>query len=61
MLQSSLKSGHKAGPRAGQKPVHESPGGQAALLALLALPALLDARTETRIEQLLTRSVKEGR
>ncbi|MGH8854131.1 MAG: DUF349 domain-containing protein, partial [Telluria sp.] len=49
VLQSSLKSGHK-------------PGAQASgLRELLALPALADARTETRIEQLLTRHAKDGR
>ncbi|KFC74888.1 DUF349 domain-containing protein [Massilia sp. LC238] len=55
VLQSSLKSGHKSGHGAGQgaaaKGLHE----------LLALPALLDARTELRIEQLLTRYAKDGR
>ncbi|SFD44299.1 DUF349 domain-containing protein [Massilia yuzhufengensis] len=49
VLQSSLKSGQK-------------PGAQATgLRELLALPALADARTETRIEQLLTRHAKDGR
>ena len=53
VLQSSLKSGHgsKQGQGAAAKGVHE----------LLALPALLDARTETRIEQLLMRYAKDGR
>ncbi|KFI08448.1 DUF349 domain-containing protein, partial [Massilia sp. BSC265] len=55
VLQSSLKSGHRAGPGPGQggaaRGVHE----------LLALPALADARTETRIEHLLTRYAKDGR
>ncbi|RNF32669.1 hypothetical protein NM04_00775 [Massilia aurea] len=47
VLQSSLKSGQK-------------PGAQAAgLRALLALPALLDVRTETRIEHLLLRQPKD--
>ena len=46
VLQSSLKSGQK-------------PGSQTAeLRALLALPALLDVRTETRIEHLLLRQPK---
>jgi len=46
VLQSSLKSGQK-------------PGAQTAeLRALLALPALLDTRTETRIEHLLLRQPK---
>lgn len=51
VLQSSLKSGHKPGQGAASRGMHE----------LLALPALLDARTETRIEQLLMRSAKDGR
>ncbi|MDY0976616.1 DUF349 domain-containing protein [Massilia sp. CFBP9012] len=47
VLQSSLKSGQK-------------PGAQSAeLRALLALPALLDVRTETRIEHLLLRQPKD--
>lgn len=47
VLQSSLKSGHK-------------PGAQTAeVRALLALPALLDVRTETRIEHLLLRQPKD--
>ena len=49
VLQSSLKSGQK-------------PGAQGdALRQLLSLPALADARTETRIEQLLMRQAKEGK
>ena len=55
MLQSSLKSGHKAGHKAGQD------GQASGLRELLAMPALLDARTETRIEHLLTRYAKDGR
>jgi len=48
VLQSSLKSGQK-------------PGAQAAeLRALLALPALLDVRLETRIEHLLLRQPKDN-
>ena len=48
VLQSSLKSGQK-------------PGAQAAeLRALLALPTLLDVRTETRIEHLLLRQPKDN-
>ncbi|WP_306394205.1 DUF349 domain-containing protein [Telluria beijingensis] len=47
VLQSSLKSGRK-------------PGAQTAeLRSLLALPALLDVRTETRIEHLLLRQPKD--
>jgi len=52
VLQSSLKSGHKNGSAA-------TPGAQ--LRALLALPALADARTATRIEQLSLRLAKEGK
>ncbi|WP_288378881.1 DUF349 domain-containing protein, partial [uncultured Massilia sp.] len=49
VLQSSLKSGQK-------------PGGQpSGLRELLGVPALADARTETRIEQLLLRQAKDGR
>jgi hypothetical protein len=49
VLQTSLKSGHK-------------PAGHAAeLRQLLALPALLDARTASRIEHLLVRQAKEGK
>ncbi|CAN7315442.1 DUF349 domain-containing protein [Massilia sp. LjRoot122] len=54
VLQSSLKSGHKSAQKGAQ-------GGANGLLDLLALPALADARTETRIEQLLARSAKDGR
>jgi hypothetical protein len=49
VLQSSLKSGQKPGTQA------------AGLRELLGLPALADARTETRIEQLLVRHAKDGR
>jgi hypothetical protein len=55
VLQSSLKSGHKSGQKAG----HD--GSASGLRELLAMPALLDARTETRIEHLLTRYAKDGR
>jgi len=48
VLQSSLKSGQKPG------------GNTAELRALLALPALADVRTETRIECLMLRQPKEG-
>jgi hypothetical protein len=47
-LQSSLKSG--------QKPVSQA----AQFLQLAAMPALVDDRTATRIEQLFTRIAKEG-
>jgi len=52
VLQSSLKSGQKNGTSA-------TPAAQ--LRALLALPALADARTATRIEQLSMRLAKEGK
>jgi hypothetical protein len=52
VLQSSLKSGQKNGTSA-------TPTAQ--LRALLALPALADARTATRIEQLSMRLAKEGK
>jgi len=52
VLQSSLKSGQKNGNPA-------TPGAQ--LRALLALPALADARTVSRIEQLSMRLAKEGK
>ena len=55
VLQSSLKSGQKSGHGAGQGAASRG------LHELLALPALLDARTELRIEQLLTRYAKDGR
>jgi hypothetical protein len=54
VLQSSLKSGQGNG----QNGAHG--GAQAAeLRALLALPAVIDVRTETRIEHLLLRQPKE--
>ena len=49
VLQSSLKSGQKRGAQTDE------------LRALLALPALLDARTESRIEHLLLRQAKDGK
>jgi len=48
VLQSSLKSGQKPGAMAAE------------LRALLALPALADVRTETRIEHLLLRQPKDA-
>lgn len=59
VLQSSLKSGQRPGHGAG----HGAGQGAASrgLHELLALPALADARTEVRIEQLLTREAKDGR
>jgi hypothetical protein len=53
VLQSSLKSGHKGGQKDG------GAGGQ--LRELAALPALLDARTASRIEQLFLRLAREGK
>jgi len=52
VLQSSLKSGQKNGNAA-------TPAAQ--LRTLLALPALLEARTASRIEQLSMRLAKEGK
>jgi hypothetical protein len=49
VLQSQLKSGHKAAGHAGE------------LRELCALPALADARTVSRIEHLLMRVVREGK
>ncbi|MEH6437946.1 DUF349 domain-containing protein [Massilia sp. DD77] len=49
VLRSSLKSGRKPGAHGDE------------LRQLLSLPALADARTETRIEQLLLRQTKEGK
>jgi hypothetical protein len=56
VLQSSLKSGHKSGQK-GQAP--ETPAAQ--LRELAALPALLDDRTASRIEQLFVRVAREGK
>lgn len=57
VLQTSLKSGQGAGQggRGGQG------GAGAELRALVALPALVDARTASRIEQLALRMAKEGK
>jgi hypothetical protein len=52
VLQSSLKSGHKGGQKDGQG---------ASLRGLVALPALADARTASRIEQLFMRLAREGK
>lgn len=49
VLQSSLKSGQKPGTQVDE------------IRALLALPALMDARTESRVEQLLLRQAKDGK
>jgi DnaJ-domain-containing protein 1 len=63
VLQSSLKSGHGAGHKGGQKDGQK--GGQASgaaqLRELAALPALVDARTASRIEQLFMRLAREGK
>jgi hypothetical protein len=53
VLQSSLKSGQKSGPGTG------SPAAR--LRELCALPALTDARTAARIEQLAVRLAKDGK
>ena len=59
-LQSSLKSVQRAGPAArhGAAPVGDAGGD---LRALLALPALTDAATASRIDALLTGLVREGK
>jgi hypothetical protein len=54
VLQSSLKSGHGTGRGA-------QGGAGAQLRELCALPALVDARTASRIEQLALRVAKEGK
>jgi hypothetical protein len=59
VLQSSLKSGHKGGRKDGQKDGHA--GSAAQLRELAALPALIDARTASRIEQLFMRMAKDGK
>lgn len=55
VLQSSLKSGQSAGQGSGRG------GATAQLRDLCALPALVDARTASRIEQLALRMAKEGK
>jgi hypothetical protein len=57
VLQSSLKSGQKPGAAAGQGKSAPAAG----LRELCALPALLDARTASRIEHLFLRMAKEGK
>lgn len=59
VLQSSLKSGHGAGHKGSQKDGPAAGGGQ--LRELVALPALVDARTASRIEQLAMRLAREGK
>ncbi len=51
VLQSSLKSGQKAGQTSGAAQVRE----------LAAMPALADARTASRLEQLFMRLAREGK
>ena len=59
VLQSSLKSGHGAGHKGGQK---DGQGGSATQVReLAALPALADARTAARLEQLFMRLAREGK
>jgi len=56
VLQSSLKSGQKGSGGKG-----EGGGSSAQLRALCAMPALVDARTATRIDQLVLRLAREGK
>ena len=58
-LQSSLKSGQRAGQAARQGAGQAGEAGE--LRALLALPALTDDRTASRIDQLVTRLAREGK
>jgi hypothetical protein len=59
VLQSSLRSGHSAGHKGGPK---DGQGGNATQLReLVALPALVDARTASRIEQLSMRLARESK
>ena len=63
VLQSSLKSGHRpaSGGRPGQGGAQQGASGPAAQLReLCALPALVDARTASRIEHLVMRLAREG-
>ena len=60
MLQSSLKSGQKGGEK-GQGAGNAGGAASAQLRELCALPALIDARTAARIEQLFTRLAREGK
>jgi len=57
VLQSSLKSGHGAGH--GARGAQDGAAGR--LRDLCALPALVDARTASRIEQLALRLAREGK
>jgi hypothetical protein len=56
VLQSSLKSGHKGGQKEGK-----GGAGAAPLRELCALPALADARTASRLEQLFMRLARESK
>jgi hypothetical protein len=60
VLQSSLKSGQKGGEK-GQGAGNAGGAASAQLRELCALPALIDARTATRIEQLFMRLAREGK
>jgi hypothetical protein len=59
VLQSSLKSGQKSGHKDGGKDGHGANAAQ--LRELAAFPALADARTASRIEQLFMRLAREGK
>jgi hypothetical protein len=63
VLQSSLKSGHQGGHRSGHKDAHKDgqAGSAAQLRELVALPALVDDRTASRIGQLFMRVAREGK
>jgi DnaJ-domain-containing protein 1 len=60
VLQSSLKSGQKGG-HGGQGAGNAGGATSAQLRELCALPALIDARTASRIEQLFMRLAREGK
>jgi DnaJ-domain-containing protein 1 len=63
VLQSSLKSGQRGGQGGGGGQGAGNAGGAASaqLRELCALPALVDARTASRIEQLFMRLAREGK
>ena len=65
VLQTSLKSGQRPAHHSAHQSAQQARQGESAHLAalrdLLALPALADARTGTRIEQVLQRQAKDGR
>jgi hypothetical protein len=58
VLQSSLKSGHGVGHKHGHK---DGQAGSTQLRELAALPALVDDRTASRLEQLFMRLAREGK